>query len=272
MFERRADPINHLLDRLDAAAGHRHRPENNAGLLEQLEKPEIIAAMRILDRDLVDRQLIHAGGQLVIAVRVSLLVILIIKMIGISTADMDSPADMGRHLVKTALQPLKPEILGIANLPREQRFIHLDMAATGIDKGEDLLVDCTGQLGCQLRPVMVMAVRGGIHDGQRAGKGEFHRTRADRLAGLEIMRAVGRTIMADRSANGRKIGLIGTVAKDAMLQILEIETGDMTAVIMDIVLAPHLAIGRQIDAGIDLQPDHLFGGTAEQRLVRLGQR
>ena len=84
------------------------------------------------------------------------------------------------------------------------------------------------------------------------------------------MPAVGRPAVADGAPDCRKVGFIGAVAKHPVFQLVEIEAGQMAAVIMDVILAPHLAVGRDVHAGVDLKADHLLGGANEQRLVGLG--
>ena len=73
--------------------------------------------------------------------------------------------------------------------------------------------------------------------------------------------------MRDLPSDCRKFRLIGAIAQHAAFKIPEIESRDVAAMIMDIVLAPHFTVGRHIDASIDLKADHLFGCPAEQRLV-----
>ena len=115
-----------------------------------------------------------------------------------------------------------------------------------------------------------MAVRRSIQDGKRAGKGELNLPLTDLLAGCKIVRAVGRAIMRNLPSDCRKLRFIGAITQFATFKISEINSRDMAAMIMDIVLAPHFTVCRQTDACIDLEADHLFGCPAEQRLVGVG--
>ena len=84
------------------------------------------------------------------------------------------------------------------------------------------------------------------------------------------MPAVGRPAVADGAPDCRKVGFIGAVAKHPVFQLVEIEAGQMAAVIVDVIFSPHLSVGRNVHAGFDLKADHLPGGANEQRLVGLG--
>ena len=100
---RRPDPLDDFVDRLDSASRHRYRTENDGLVLKQAEQFEVVSAMRVLDRDLMDRQRVHGAGQPVIALRVGFPVVLVIEVIGISAADMDRARHMVRHIVEAAL-------------------------------------------------------------------------------------------------------------------------------------------------------------------------
>ena len=66
MAERREQPPDDLFDRLDSASRHRHAAEDHRLRGKAFEKPEIVAAMRVLDRDLVESQPVHLAGKPVI--------------------------------------------------------------------------------------------------------------------------------------------------------------------------------------------------------------
>ncbi|CAI8182496.1 MAG: Uncharacterised protein [SAR116 cluster bacterium] len=154
-------------------------------------------------------------------------------------------------------------------MPCKQGFIHLNMPASGIDKRPDFTVDAIAQISGKAPPVMIKTVSCCIHDCHRPRKGEFDRPRTDRLAGGKIMWAVGRVFMANRLTNGRQIGRIGPVPQHAMFQMIEIKSADMAAMVMDIILAPHLTIGWHIDPGGNLQGDDALCGTHKQRLISI---
>ena len=83
------------------------------------------------------------------------------------------------------------------------------------------------------------------------------------------MPAVGRPVVADGVLGRRKTSFIGAIAKHPVFQFVEIEARQMAAVIVDVILSPHLTVGRDVHAGVDLKVGHLPGGANEQRLVSL---
>jgi len=100
-------------------------------------------------------------------------------MIRIATADMHRAGNVRRHLVETPLDPFKPEFHRILDLPREQRLIELDELAPGINQRQNFPVDRRRQIARQTRPVVIMAIGGGVHDRQWPRQGEFDRLAAD---------------------------------------------------------------------------------------------
>ena len=76
--------------------------------------------------------------------------------------------------------------------------------------------------------------------------------------------------MQDPPLDCQKFRLIGAIEQHAAFKISEIESRDMAAMIMYIVLALHFSVCRHIDACIDLKADHLFGAAAKQLLVAVG--
>ena len=54
-----------------------------------------------------------------------------------------------------------------------------------------------------------------------------------------------------------------------MLQMIEIKTADMAAMIMETIFAPYLTIGWHIDPGGNLQGDDFLCGRHKQRLISI---
>ena len=66
MVKRCTQPLSDFLNRLDPASRHRHAAEDHRLRGEAFEKPEVVAAMRVLDRYLVESQPVHLAGKPVI--------------------------------------------------------------------------------------------------------------------------------------------------------------------------------------------------------------
>ena len=52
-----------------------------------------------------------------------------------------------------------------------------------------------------------------------------------------------------------------------MFQMIEIKSADMAAMVMDIILAPHLTIGWHLDPGGNLLVHYVLCRTHKQRLI-----
>ena len=64
--------------------------------------------MRILDRDLMDRQRVHGAGQPAVALRVGLAIILVVEIVRISAANVNGAGDVVGTLWKQ-LGPSMPK-------------------------------------------------------------------------------------------------------------------------------------------------------------------
>ena len=76
---------------------------------------------------------------------------------------------------------------------------------------------------------------------------------------------------ADGSSDGRQLRGVDP-AYPLFGQILEVEAGQVAAVIVDIVFTTHFAVGRDVDAGAYLVLDHLLDAAGENRLRFIAHR
>ena len=141
------------------------------------------------------------------------------------------------------------------------------MGAAGLGQGTYFDVDRHGQVGDQGGPVAVVVVDDRVGDRERPGDRD--------LDGM-----VGRRL-GDPPVVGQERPLRGDGAYDhredrrqhaphrLLGPVLEVEAGEVPAVVVDVVLPAHLAVRDHVDPGIDLVGDHLGGCPREQGLCIL---
>ncbi len=138
-----------------------------------------------------------------ITVRISFFIILLIKKIWITTANMDNLAHFLGNSIEAAFKHFKAEGLSVTNLPSKQGFIHLDVPTTSFHQRQNFKVAGRGQIFCQAPPVLVEAVRVRIHDGQGTWNGKLDWPTGDRLRRLEISDRVRGSFVLNCFPDGR---------------------------------------------------------------------
>ena len=131
------------------------------------------------------------------------------------------------------------------------------MAAAGGRQRPNFVVQRLSEIEGEAPRIVVMGVGAGIHDRQRAGHGDLDRPGGGGLGDGEV--AIEEVLAARLNPAGDRgqFGLVGPVPNRERGQVLEVESPEMAAMVVDVVFAPLLAIRGYVDAA-----GHLFGMTA----------
>ena len=171
-----------------------------------------------------------------------------------------------RHTVEAAVERFHAEGQGLVHVAGKQWLVHLDVATAGIRQRTDLEIERGRQVEGERPAVFIVGVGGRIHDGKRPGHGHLHRPVREGLGASEVvrqeMRARGTHLAKDRW----QFRLVGAVAQHPARQVHEVESLQMPAVIVDVVLAPLLPVAGDVDARIDLVFHRLACRPREQFL------
>ena len=156
------------------------------------------------------------------------------------------------------------EVEGVVDPAGEHRLVDLDVDAAGVDQGTHLGIDGDGQVGDEGRPIPVVPVDDAVGDGQRPGDRDLDGMVGRRLGDPPVVGQEG--LCGDDRADDHRKDHRQHAAHCLLGTVLEVEAGEVPAVVVDVVLAPHLAVGDHVDSGVDLSGDHLGGRPGEEGL------
>ena len=137
------------------------------------------------------------------------------------------------------------------------RLVELDVVGAGCDEGAQLGVDGRHELRGKLEPVRVVARSLADMDRDRGRAGA---RRLDPVAGAAGQVAQVREFLDDPEAVRNRDAIHGDVARRAVVALraqepqraLRLEAGHPLVEALDELPAPHLAVGDDVDAGLDL--------------------
>ena len=139
------------------------------------------------------------------------------------------------------------------------------MGAASGGQSPDLRVDCPGQVGDQGGTVAVVAVHQAVGHRERARHRDLDRMVRGRLGDPPV-------VWQERLAGGHRAGHRRQDRRHrpatylGLDAVLEVDTREVSAVVVDVVLPADLAVGHDVDARVGLVRNHLGGRTHEQRL------
>ena len=220
--------------------------------------------MGVLQAELVDRGGVDRLGEVQVGLGRGLLVGVVVQVPWVAAAAVDRAHHVVRDAIEAGGQGVHPEGEGVVEPSCEDRLVDLDVGAAGIGERPDLGVHSHPQIGHEGRPVAVVAVDRAVADRQRARDGDLHRMVGGGLCGLPVVdqeRIAGRHPARDGGQGGRQ-----HTSHRRLGSVLEVEPAEVATVVVDVVLASHLAIGDHVDTRLHLVGDDLGGGPHERRL------
>ena len=224
-------------------------------------------AVGVLEGDRVDRRAVDRGGQVRVGFALGLGIVLAVEGVWIAAAHVHDLGDARGHAVEAAVEGLYAIVERLPRPSGEDRLVDLDPFAAGLGQRQHLFVEGLGQVGGQPGVVVVEEVGRGVGHGHGAGHGDLDRLVGEGLGEAPVARQEGFARL-DRPDDRRQLRLVGAAAHRPPGQAVEVEALKVPAVVVDVVLAPDLAVGGDVDAGVHLVFDRLLDAEGEA-LLRL---
>ena len=161
---------------------------------------------------------------MLIAVGISLQVIFVIKVPGISAAHVHDPSDIGGYTVKASFQAFDAEVQCVIHLAHEQRFINLYVFTTGSGQGANFVIKCCSEVKGKFAVATIIAVGGGVHNRQGAGHCNLDRSVAEFLRTAKIVIEEVVAARFDVPIDGWQVSHRRTIAMNPVGQVVEIDT------------------------------------------------
>ena len=255
-----------ILTAFHLACGDRDDTEDNRGVVELFEQLQVIEAMRVFDRYLLHAGFVNCLCELEIAIRVRLQVTFIVDMTRVAAAHMHNPRDLVGQAVKAAVQAFDSILQCFVNLAYEQGFVNLDVLAAGTGERPDFVIEGVGQIEGEFAFSAVINVGGSVDDRQRTRDGDLERPLAECLSDVKIPVQKMAAVWHYPRVYGRQLGNRGAISMHLAGQVGKVDTVQVAAMVVDVVLTTLFTVGGDIDATFDLILDRLTS-CAQQELL-----
>jgi len=113
--------------------------------------------------------------------------------------------------------------------------------ATGVRQRHDFVVECIGKIGAQLGGIVVVLVCRGVGNGHGAGHGDPHGAIGEALGDFPVVR---QKVIAGRyrAGDGWQARVVSALSQRCPGEMFEVDAVQVPAMIVDVVLAPNLAV------------------------------
>ena len=269
--KRTAEPLGDLVGAFHPAPGDGHHSEDDRRAAKAFEQRQVVRPVGVFNADRVDGRLVHRFGQPEVAVGIGLGIVGSIEPVGIAATHVHGSGDVLRAAVERTLDILETVLERRVGLACEQWLVDLDVEAARVGERQNFAIEGVGQITRECPRIVVVEVDGRIRDRHGAGHRHLHRP-AGACLGAPVVGGEKRGAGTDWTDDCGQKRAVAAVAQFLLLEPLEAHAVQVAAVIVNVVLASDLSVGRNVDPRADLVVDRLAHPPRDDRFRLVAQR
>mmetsp|Transcript_128250 Transcript_128250/g.256138 ORF Transcript_128250/g.256138 Transcript_128250/m.256138 type:complete len:300 (-) Transcript_128250:43-942(-) len=225
--------------------------------------------MSILDGSGIHTAFINSRCQLKICSWICLGVADLIQILRIPATYVHLFLALASNSFEASIQHIHAPIQSLLRLTRKHRLINLHMATSTLHQLVNQVVDNISQVCCQHLFVFVKCIVRGAHDGHRSRQCVLHGRIRGVLCFAPLRSNIQRPSPSDFAANRWQFCGISTVSANFLRQVLEVNAIHEATQVVNVVLAPHLAICYKTHTTLRLYANDFFCGSRKIRFKLL---